>query len=68
MITRTAASPIVTMTIAGTLWNLIIGPEVPKMLGDFLQSFGNAFSATVLFLLGAFIVGKFESIRFSSDL
>ena len=68
VITRTAASPIVTMPIAGTLWNLIIGPEVPKMLGDFLQSFGNALSATMLFLLGAFIVGKFESIRFSSDL
>lgn len=42
------------------VWNL---GKVPDVIDNFLETLGNAFSATALFLLGLKMVGRIKSLK-----
>lgn len=51
------------MTVLGIVGNLIFSHSVPHMLAATLEVFGNAFSASALFLLGLMMVGKVHKLK-----
>lgn len=58
-----ALNPILLMTVFGILGNLAFSHVVPSVLSTVLDVFGNAFSATALFLLGLMMVGKVHKLK-----
>ncbi|XP_012282848.1 integral membrane protein GPR155 [Orussus abietinus] len=58
-----ALNPVLAMTVLGIVGNLALGHEVPRALEVVLDVFGNAFSASALFLLGLMMVGKVHTLR-----
>ncbi|XP_053981546.1 integral membrane protein GPR155 [Hylaeus volcanicus] len=58
-----ALNPVLFMTILGIIGNLIFSHVVPCVLATVLDVFGNAFSATALFLLGLMMVGKVHKLK-----
>ncbi|XP_025413139.1 integral membrane protein GPR155 [Sipha flava] len=56
-------NPIVFMTALGMLANLVFNHDPPKIITTFLGTFGNAFTATALFLLGLRMVGNVNKLR-----
>ena len=58
-----ALNPVLLMTILGILGNLIFKHLVPPALATVLDVFGNAFSASALFLLGLMMVGKVHKLK-----
>ena len=58
-----ALNPILLMTILGIVGNLIFKHSVPSIIQVVLEVFGNAFSATALFLLGLMMVGKIHKLK-----
>nr|XP_012148953.1 PREDICTED: integral membrane protein GPR155 isoform X4 [Megachile rotundata] len=58
-----ALNPVLLMTILGILGNLIFKHVIPSVLATVLDVFGNAFSASALFLLGLMMVGKVHKLK-----
>ncbi|XP_034949435.1 integral membrane protein GPR155 [Chelonus insularis] len=58
-----ALNPILAMTVLGIIGNFICSHQIPKMLSVILEVFGNAFSASALFLLGFMMVGKIHTLK-----
>lgn len=58
-----ALNPVLLMTILGILGNLVFSHIVPAALATILDVFGNAFSASALFLLGLMMVGKVHKLK-----
>ncbi|KAL7635357.1 UNVERIFIED_CONTAM: hypothetical protein RMT77_014424 [Armadillidium vulgare] len=56
-------NPFVFMTVLGLCANLALNHQLPTVLEGFLKVFGQAFSASALFLLGLTMVGKIQSLR-----
>ncbi|XP_017878429.1 integral membrane protein GPR155 [Ceratina calcarata] len=56
-------NPILLMTVFGILGNLTFSHVVPSVISTVLDVFGNAFSATALFLLGLMMVGKVHKLK-----
>lgn len=56
-------NPILFMTILGIVGNLIFSHIIPSVLATVLDVFGNAFSASALFLLGLMMVGKVHKLK-----
>ncbi|RXG72841.1 Integral membrane protein [Armadillidium vulgare] len=57
-------NPFVFMTVLGLCANLALNHQLPTVLEGFLKIvFGQAFSASALFLLGLTMVGKIQSLR-----
>lgn len=54
-------NPVVFMTTAGVVGNLIFHQHLPAIIESILQVFGSAFSAAALFLLGQFL--KLKKIK-----
>lgn len=51
-------NPIVFMTVIGIIGNFVFHRNIPDVLSDILDVFGNAFVASALFYLGMSMVGK----------
>lgn len=58
-----ALNPILVMTVLGILGNITFNHLVPAILATILDIFGNAFSASALFLLGSMMVGKVHKLK-----
>ncbi|XP_024944147.1 integral membrane protein GPR155 [Cephus cinctus] len=58
-----ALNPVLAMTVLGIIGNLIFSHSIPAILSAILEVFGNAFSASALFLLGLMMVGKIHTLR-----
>ncbi|XP_078047350.1 integral membrane protein GPR155 homolog anchor [Augochlora pura] len=58
-----ALNPILLMTVLGIVGNLIFNHLIPCALASILDVFGNAFSASALFLLGLMMVGKVHTLK-----
>ncbi|XP_011502074.1 PREDICTED: integral membrane protein GPR155 [Ceratosolen solmsi marchali] len=58
-----AFNPVLLMTFLGILGNIIFNHNLPTMIQVLLEVFGNAFSATALFLLGLMMVGKIHKLK-----
>ncbi|XP_076647904.1 integral membrane protein GPR155 homolog anchor [Halictus rubicundus] len=56
-------NPILFMTVLGIVGNLIFSHVIPCALATVLDVFGNAFSASALFLLGLMMVGKVHKLK-----
>ncbi|XP_011630215.1 integral membrane protein GPR155 [Pogonomyrmex barbatus] len=56
-------NPVLFMTVLGIVGNLIFSHSVPHLLAAILEVFGNAFSASALFLLGLMMVGKIHKLK-----
>lgn len=56
-------NPILLMTFLGIVGNFIFSHSVPHVLASILEVFGNAFSASALFLLGLMMVGKVHKLK-----
>ncbi|XP_072752130.1 lysosomal cholesterol signaling protein [Anoplolepis gracilipes] len=56
-------NPVLFMTVLGIIGNLIFNHNVPRLLAAILEVFGNAFSASALFLLGSMMVGKIHKLK-----
>lgn len=56
-------NPILFMTVLGIIGNFIFNHEIPMPLSVILEVFGNAFSASALFLLGLLMVGKIHTLK-----
>uniref|UniRef100_T1IYY0 DEP domain-containing protein n=1 Tax=Strigamia maritima TaxID=126957 RepID=T1IYY0_STRMM len=56
-------NPIVLMTLAGILGNVVFRQTVPVILDGILKVLGSAFSATALFSLGIHMVGKVSNLK-----
>ncbi|XP_060864971.1 lysosomal cholesterol signaling protein [Metopolophium dirhodum] len=56
-------NPVVFMTALGMIANLVFNHDPPKIITTFLGTFGNAFTATALFLLGLRMVGNISKLR-----
>ncbi|CAG5108878.1 Similar to GPR155: Integral membrane protein GPR155 (Homo sapiens) [Cotesia congregata] len=56
-------NPILFMTVLGIIGNFIFSHQIPKILSVILEVFGNAFSASALFLLGLMMVGKIHTLK-----
>ncbi|XP_050440687.1 integral membrane protein GPR155 [Adelges cooleyi] len=56
-------NPVVFMTALGVIANLVFNHSPPKIITTFLGTFGNAFTATALFLLGLKMVGNVNKLR-----
>ncbi|XP_011879389.1 PREDICTED: integral membrane protein GPR155 [Vollenhovia emeryi] len=56
-------NPVLFMTVLGIVGNLIFSHDVPHLLAAILEVFGNAFSASALFLLGLMMVGKIHKLK-----
>ncbi|XP_026292072.2 integral membrane protein GPR155 isoform X1 [Frankliniella occidentalis] len=57
------SNPVVFMTALGIVGNLVFDHELPTFLDGILKVFGNAFSATALFLLGSRMVGTVQKLQ-----
>lgn len=51
-------NPIVFMTVIGIIGNFVFHRNIPDVLSDILDVFGDAFAASALFYLGMSMVGK----------
>ncbi|XP_063975781.1 lysosomal cholesterol signaling protein [Diachasmimorpha longicaudata] len=58
-----ALNPILFMTVLGIMGNFAFNHSVPTILSAILKVFGNAFSASALFLLGLMMVGKVHTLK-----
>ncbi|KAK0178661.1 hypothetical protein PV327_007533 [Microctonus hyperodae] len=58
-----ALNPILFMTVLGIIGNFIFNHKIPMPLSVILEVFGNAFSASALFLLGLLMVGKIHTLK-----
>uniref|UniRef100_A0ABD2W0Q9 DEP domain-containing protein n=1 Tax=Trichogramma kaykai TaxID=54128 RepID=A0ABD2W0Q9_9HYME len=58
-----ALNPVLLMTVLGILGNIIFKHNLPALIQVILEVFGNAFSATALFLLGLMMVGKIHKLK-----
>ncbi|XP_076756400.1 integral membrane protein GPR155 homolog anchor [Xylocopa sonorina] len=58
-----ALNPVLLMTVFGITGNIVFSHMVPAALATVLEVFGNAFSATALFLLGLMMVGKVHKLK-----
>lgn len=58
-----ALNPVLFMTLLGIAGNLVFSHVVPNALATVLEVFGNAFSASALFLLGLMMVGKVHKLK-----
>ncbi|XP_043252553.1 integral membrane protein GPR155 [Colletes gigas] len=58
-----AFNPVLFMTILGIIGNFLSSHKVPCALATVLNVFGNAFSASALFLLGLMMVGKIHKLK-----
>ncbi|XP_032682563.1 integral membrane protein GPR155 isoform X2 [Odontomachus brunneus] len=56
-------NPVLFMTVLGIVGNLVFRHNVPHLLATILEVFGNAFSASALFLLGLMMVGKVHKLK-----
>ncbi|XP_011052542.1 PREDICTED: integral membrane protein GPR155 [Acromyrmex echinatior] len=56
-------NPVLFMTVLGIIGNFIFNHNVPRLLATILEVFGNAFSASALFLLGIMMVGKIHKLK-----
>ncbi|VVC29895.1 Hypothetical protein CINCED_3A002443 [Cinara cedri] len=56
-------NPMVFMTALGLITNIVFNHNPPKFITTFLGTFGNAFTATALFLLGLRMVGNVNKLR-----
>lgn len=56
-------NPVLFMTVLGIIGNLIFSHSIPRLLAAILEVFGNAFSASALFLLGSMMVGKIHKLK-----
>ncbi|XP_057326754.1 integral membrane protein GPR155 [Microplitis mediator] len=56
-------NPILFMTVLGIVGNFVFSHQIPKILSVILDVFGNAFSASALFLLGLMMVGKVHTLK-----
>ncbi|XP_011168047.1 integral membrane protein GPR155 [Solenopsis invicta] len=56
-------NPVLFMTVLGIVGNLIFNHSVPHLLAAIIEVFGNAFSASALFLLGLMMVGKIHKLK-----
>ncbi|XP_031835558.1 integral membrane protein GPR155 homolog anchor [Nomia melanderi] len=56
-------NPVLFMTVLGIVGNLIFSHVIPCVLASVLDVFGNAFSASALFLLGLMMVGKVHKLK-----
>ncbi|XP_050524359.1 integral membrane protein GPR155 isoform X2 [Daktulosphaira vitifoliae] len=56
-------NPVVFMTALGVIASLVYNHNPPKIITTFLGTFGNAFTATALFLLGLKMVGNINKLR-----
>lgn len=56
-------NPVLFMTVLGIIGNLIFNHSIPRLLAAILEVFGNAFSASALFLLGSMMVGKIHKLK-----
>ena len=56
-------NPIIYMSVLGMIFGTFVfaGQPVPPVISHFLQTLGNAFSATALFLLGIHMVGRIKA-------
>ena len=61
-------NPVILMTLAGLVWNLLGPHQLPLVLAAPLDALAQAFSAAALFLLGLSMVGKMHLLRSSSAL
>lgn len=68
VVKRIITNPIILMTLLGIAWNLLFGSQVNSLLASFLKVLSDAFFATAIFMLGLFMVGKFDSLTSSSRL
>ncbi|XP_015437374.1 PREDICTED: integral membrane protein GPR155 [Dufourea novaeangliae] len=58
-----ALNPVLFMTVLGIVGNLVFSHVIPCALATVLDVFGNAFSASALFLLGLMMVGKVHKLK-----
>ncbi|CAK9799087.1 Integral membrane protein GPR155 [Anthophora quadrimaculata] len=58
-----ALNPVLLMTVLGILGNLAFSHVIPPVFATVLDVFGNAFSASALFLLGLMMVGKVHKLK-----
>jgi predicted permease len=58
-----ALNPVLLMTFLGILGNVVFSHNLPSVIQVVLEVFGNAFSATALFLLGLMMVGKIHKLK-----
>uniref|UniRef100_A0A6V7LQ70 DEP domain-containing protein n=1 Tax=Bracon brevicornis TaxID=1563983 RepID=A0A6V7LQ70_9HYME len=58
-----ALNPILFMTVLGIIGNFVFSHSIPVILSVILDVFGNAFSASALFLLGLMMVGKVHTLK-----
>merc|ERR1719322_655388 len=59
------SNPLIFMTVLGVLCGTYFSGEkkLPDVIDNFLESLGNAFSATALFLLGLKMVGRVKTLK-----
>lgn len=58
-----AFNPVLFMTVLGIIGNFVFSHSIPTILSVILDVFGNAFSASALFLLGLMMVGKVHTLK-----
>lgn len=58
-----ALNPVLFMTVLGIVGNIIFSHNLPAVIRVVLEVFGNAFSASALFLLGLMMVGKIHKLK-----
>lgn len=58
-----ALNPVLLMTVLGISGNLIFSHKIPGILEAVLKVFGEAFSASALFLLGLMMVGQVHTLK-----
>ncbi|XP_014216838.1 integral membrane protein GPR155 [Copidosoma floridanum] len=56
-------NPVLFMTLLGIIGNILFNHKLPPVIQVVLEVFGNAFSATALFLLGLMMVGKVHKLK-----
>ncbi|XP_012254388.2 integral membrane protein GPR155 [Athalia rosae] len=58
-----ALNPVLLMTVLGIAGNFIFKHTIPDLLEAILKVFGDAFSASALFLLGLMMVGQVHTLK-----
>ena len=61
-------NPVIIMTVAGLVWNVLGPHKLPVVMSSPLDVLAQSFSAAALFLLGINMVGKFHLMRGSVTL
>jgi predicted permease len=61
-------NPVIIMTVAGLLWNVLGPHKLPLVMSSTMDVLAQSFSAGALFLLGLTMVGKFNLSRGSASL